>query len=112
MYVTITSLRLKSPIKFFLLSYMAMKIVGQLKKNSECKQYKSRGFWKLHYTMSLWSDQPALKTFAKEGAHLQGMQQSKNIAAEIRTYTYPSDQLPSWKEAKSLLLHHGKVLTF
>lgn len=111
-YVTITSLQLKSPLKFFLLSFLAMKIVGQLKKNSACKQYKSRGFWTMHYTMSLWSDMHSLKAFAREGAHLYGMQQSKNVAAEILTYTYPADQLPSWNVAKELLLQHGKALRF
>lgn len=111
-YVTITSLQLKNPLKFFLLSYLAMKIVGQIKKNSACKQYKSRGFWTMHYTMSLWSDLPSLKAFAREGAHLYGMQRSKKIAAEIRTYTYPADQLPTWDVARELLLRNGKTLTF
>lgn len=111
-HVTITSLQLKSPLKFFLLSYLAMNIVGQLKKNPACKQYKSRGFWTMHYTMSLWNDISSLKAFAREGAHLYGMQRSKKIAAEIRTYTYPADQLPTWDVARELLLRNGKTLTF
>lgn len=111
-YVTITSLRLKSPLRFFLLSFLAMKIIGQLKNNSACKQYKSRGFWTMHYTMSLWTDLPALKTFAREGAHLNGMRQSKKLATEIKTYTFTAEKLPAWREAKMLLHEHGKVFTF
>jgi hypothetical protein len=112
MYVTITSLQLKGPFLFFKLSYLAMKIVGQLKANSACKQYKSHGFWTLHYTMSLWQDEKALKDFAKEGAHLHGMKNSKALASEIKTYTFPADKLPDWKTAKELLNKNGRSLKF
>lgn len=111
MYATITSIQLKGPFHFFKLSYLAMKIVNQLKGNPACKKYRSRGFWTLHYTMSLWQDEKSLKEFARNGAHLMGMKSSKSIAAEIRTYTYEADQLPDWVTARSLL-KQGKVLRF
>jgi hypothetical protein len=111
MYVTVTSIQLKGPFQFFKLSYLAMKIVSQLKNDPACKEYRSRGFWTLHYTMSLWLDEKALKEFAKKGAHLDGMKNSKTLATEIRTYTYPSDQLPDWETAKELL-KKGRVLSF
>jgi hypothetical protein len=111
MYATITSIRLKGPFLFFKLSYLAMKIVGQLKSNPACKMYRSRGYWTLHYTMSLWQDEQSLKEFARSGAHLNGMKRSKELAAELWTYTYPTDQLPDWKTAKELL-KKGKPLKF
>jgi len=111
MFVTITSLQLKGPLQFFRLSYIAMKIVAQLKSDPACKQYRSQGFWTLHYTMSLWEDENSLKEFAKAGAHLQGMKRSKEVASEIRTYTYSADYLPNWATAK-VLLKKGRVFTF
>jgi len=111
MYATITSIRLKGPFHFFKLSYLALSIVKQLKQDPGCRQYRSRGFWTMHYTMSLWQSEQSLKDFARRGAHLEGMKFSKDIASEICTYSYPADQLPDWKTAK-MFLKKGKVLTF
>jgi hypothetical protein len=102
MKVTITSVELKGPLKFFLLSYQALHITRQL-KTTNCKAFKKRGIWTLHYTMTLWNSEAELKAFAKSGAHLDAMKRSKEIAKEIRTYTYDATELPAWKEAKQLL---------
>lgn len=110
MKVTVTSLELKGPLKFFALSYRALQIVKQL-KSSTCKEYRSQGFWTKHYTMSLWNSEEELKEFARSGAHLDAMKQSKAIAKEIRTYTYDSDTLPSWKMAKKIL-KKARVIKF
>jgi hypothetical protein len=40
------------------------------------------------------------------------MKESSILATEIRTYTFPSEKMPDWKEAKQLLEKHGKVLMF
>lgn len=110
MKVTITSIELKGPFKFFMLSARAFKIMGQMKATN-CKGFQKRGFWTTHYTMTLWENEAELKAFAKSGAHLEAMKKSAEMAKEIRTYTYDSDQLPSWKEAFKLL-EKGKVIRF
>jgi quinol monooxygenase YgiN len=112
MYVTITSLRLHGPFHFFRLSWLALQIVKQLRANRACLRYRSKGVWTLHYTMSLWQDQASLKAFAREGAHLAAMKQSGRIAAEIKTYTFPAEQLPDWRQAQQLLKEKGKLLTY
>ena len=110
MKVTITSIELKGPFKFFLLSYQALQIGKQLKA-THYKDFKTRGFWTKHYTMTLWNNETELKAFATSGAHLEAMKRSREIAKEIRTYTYDADKLPSWKEAK-MLLNKAKVMKF
>jgi hypothetical protein len=110
MKATITSIELKGPLKFFALSAHALTIIKQLKA-TKCKDFKKRGFWTKHYTMTLWNNESELKEFAKSGAHLDAMKKSKQIAKEIRTLTIDADKLPSWNEAK-LLLENAKVLTF
>ncbi len=102
MRVTITYLRLKSIWKFFALSKNALNIVQQLKSTSNVK-YKSTGFWKDHYTMTLWNSEDDLKDFAKSGAHLQAMKKSGEMAELIKTLTIDSDQLIDWATAKSML---------
>lgn len=102
MKVTITYLRLKSIWKFFALSQNALQIVKQLKSTNHVK-YKATGFWKDHYTMTLWNSEDDLKHFAKSGAHLQAMKKSGEMAEMIKTLTIDSDKLIDWTTAKSML---------
>ena len=102
MKATITYIKLKSPFKFFTLSHRAMKIIRQL-KTTDCKEFKKRGFFMEHYTMTLWNSEKELKDFASSGAHLHAMKNSRQIAEEIRTITIPAEELPNWKEAKKFL---------
>jgi hypothetical protein len=111
MKVTITSLELKSPWKFFSLSYQAMKILQQLAK-TDCVKKKSTGFWTKHYTMTLWKTEEDLKNFAKSGQHLDSMKKGGVIAKEIRTLTMDASDLPTWKEAKALLKEKGRAIRY
>ena len=59
MKITITFIELKSPFKFFALSYSALSIAKQL-KDTNCKGFKKKGFWTKHYTMTLWNNEEDL----------------------------------------------------
>lgn len=102
MKATITSIELKGPLKFFALSLKALKISRQLKATN-CQEFKKRGIWTKHYTMTLWRNETELKDFVCSGAHLDAMKISSKIAREIRTITIDTDALPNWTEAKKLL---------
>jgi len=110
MKATITSIELKGPLKFFALSAKALQIIRQL-KTTNCKDFKKRGIWTTHYTMTLWNSEDELKEFARSGAHLEAMKASKVIAKEIRTVTIETDTLPEWAEAKELL-KKGTVIKY
>ena len=110
MKVTITSLELKGPLKFFALSATALKIMKQM-RSANALAFKKRGVWTKHYTMSLWKDEHEMKAFALSGAHLEAMKNSRKIAREIRTVTIDADALPDWNTARALL-EKGKVLKF
>lgn len=110
MKVVITSIELKGPLKFFLLSNEARKIIKQL-KGTRCLAFKKRGFWIKHYTMTLWKDENELKEFATSGAHLEAMKAGEKIAKEINTIIIDRNQLPSWQEAERLL-ESGTVIRY
>jgi hypothetical protein len=110
MKATITSIELKGPLQFFALSANALNIIKQLKATNY-KDFKKRGIWTKHYTMTLWNNENELKEFARSGAHLDAMKKSKEIAKEIRTITLDADALPSWDEAKKLL-ENAKVFKY
>ncbi|MEP5338830.1 MAG: DUF3291 domain-containing protein [Algibacter sp.] len=110
MKATITSIELKGPLKFFALSTKALKIVKQL-KSTNYKDFKKRGVWTKHYTMTLWNNEEELKEFARSGAYLEAMKISKQIAKEIRTITIEANTLPNWKVALKLL-EEGKTIKY
>lgn len=110
MKATITFIELKGPFKFFALSSKALKIMKQLKATNY-KDFKKKGVWTKHYTMTLWSNEDELKDFAKSGAHLEAMKISGQIAKEIRTITIEAVELPNWNEAIKLL-EKGKIYKY
>ena len=112
MFITITSLKLKSVWGFFRLSLNGFKISNQAKNENGFVALKNTGFGYWHYTITQWQSEEDLKRFAHSGAHREAMKQSASLASEIRTYTFAADELPNWQEAKKLLNQHGKVLTF
>ena len=110
MKATITSIELRGPFKFFALSATALKILKQLRATNY-KDFKKKGVWTTHYTMTLWNTEEELKEFAHSGAHLEAMRNSGKIAKEIRTITIDAEILPDWDEAKKLL-ENAKVFKF
>jgi heme-degrading monooxygenase HmoA len=112
MHITVTSIQLRSVWQFFALSNHGRKIQSQAQKSPGFVKMKNTGWGKLHFTLSGWESEAAMKQFARGGAHLDAMKQSAKLATELRTYTYEADQLPDWNTAKQLLLEKGKVLNF
>ncbi len=110
MKATITFIELKGPLKFFALSSKALQIVKQLKA-TKYNDFKKKGFWTKHYTMTLWNNEEELRAFAQSGAHLAAMKASKEIAKEIRTITIDAEALPTWSEAMELL-KEAKVIRY
>jgi hypothetical protein len=112
MFATVTSLKLKSVWGFFKLSWHGLQISNQAKQEKGFVAIKNTGFGYWHYTLTLWQTEEDLKRFAKTGAHLNAMKISSALASEIRTFTYSSDTLPTWAEAKARLLEKGKTAVF
>lgn len=112
MYITLTSIQLRSPWQFFTLSNHGRKIQMQAKRSPGFVKMKNTGWWKLHYTLSIWDSAEAIRQFARTGAHLAAMKESANLASEIRTYTFEGDRIPTWDEAKQLLDLKGRVMRF
>jgi len=111
MIAVITSIELRTPLKFFALSYNALHITRQL-KSTPCVVYKATGFWTKHYTLSLWKNAEDMRAFARSGAHLEAMKKSAAMAKEIRTLTVETDGVIPWREAKERLKKEGKKLSF
>jgi hypothetical protein len=113
MIITISSIKLKSIWKFFALSYYALSISKQVVKQKGFLKFKKTGIGKLHYTLTAWETEEDMKALAyQSGAHQESMKASAGLASELRTYTYSTDKLPDWKEAKKLLMEKGRVMNY
>lgn len=112
MIINVTSIRLRSLWNYFPLTYNAMHIVRQTRKQPGFVRMKNTGFGYDHYTLSVWKDEDSMKVFARSGAHLTAMKKSAELAHEIRTFSYEGEKLPTWREVRVLLSEKGKVLNF
>lgn len=112
MIITITSLRLRSLFGFFPLTYTAMGIVKQIRKQAGFRGMKNTGFGYLHYTMSAWDSAQAAKDFAHSGAHKAAMAKGGALATEIRVHTYEAAAMPGWAEAKRLVAGNGRSFAY
>lgn len=112
MYITITYIKLRSPWKFFTLTYNAMHIVKQCKGEKGFKGMKNTGFGLHHYTMSKWETEEDRQRFYRAGAHAEAMKKTAELATELRSLTYEGNDFPDWKTAKGRIMQEGKVLSF
>ena len=111
MKIVITSIKLRSVWQYFKLTYLAMHIVKQTKMEKGFLGMKSRGFGKLHFTLSAWESTEDMERFVHSGAHLEAMKHTKELASELRFYNYDAAAMPRWDEAKKLLSENGRIIT-
>jgi hypothetical protein len=111
MTITITSIRLRSVWYFFKLSLHGLKISLQLRKAPGFIKIKNTGFGYLHYTITTWESKESMQRAMREGAHGEAMKESAALATEIVSYTYESDEFPSWKVAKEMI-KQGKAMKY
>lgn len=112
MVIAITSLKLRHWWGFFELSLRGLKIVRQARAQKGFIEMRNRGFGYLHFTLSVWETEADAKNFARSGAHLAAMKESRRLATEIRIYTFRSERIPGWQEAERLLFESGKIFSF
>lgn len=112
MYITVTSLRLRSVWGFFRLNLNGFKIYMQTKSEKGFIKMKNTGFGYMHYTLSAWESVEDIKRFARQGAHKEAMKLSRSLSTEIRIYTYQADNMPGWNEAKEQLMANGKIYKY
>jgi hypothetical protein len=111
MLLVITSLELASPLKLLRMYGYTVGIVKQL-RHSNCLSFKTYGWWRLHYTMSLWRNEKEMRNFSLGNQHLYAMRNARSVAKEVRTLRLDTDHMPGWAEARALLKVRGKVLRF
>lgn len=112
MVITVTSIKLRSVWYFFRLSLFGYRIQKQAASENGFIKMKNTGFGYEHFTLSAWQNEADLKRFARSGEHSAAMKRTRELATEVRTYTFTADKLPEWPAAKKLLKEKARVLKF
>lgn len=112
MIVTVTSIRLRHWWNFFQLSWLGMHVSRQAKGQPGFIRIRNTGSGLLHFTLTAWESEAAMRAFAFSGAHSHAMKFSRKLATELRSYTYMADSFPEWGEAKRAILEKGKIHSY
>ncbi len=112
MLITLSAIRLRKLWYYFPLTYNAMFVVLQIRKQKGFILMKNTGFGYWHYTLSVWESEADMKAFSHTGRHKKAIQMGPKLATEVRLHTYRADKLPSWKEVREIMKSEGRVITY
>ena len=98
MIIVVTGLTLKSPWHWPRFAWHAFRSFGQARKSNGCLSTATRKVDDVYHTITAWRDGPAMKGFAKSGAHLEAEKIFTQIATG-RVAIYQAEAVPDWEEA-------------
>jgi heme-degrading monooxygenase HmoA len=104
MFVSVTRLRLKGKRKLPLFFWHTFKSVSQSRKSEGLlySSFNNEG-WDTYWTLTMWENKDAMKEYRNKGSHLKAMKVSRNIANELESINWETENKPTWEECKQRL---------
>jgi len=106
-YISITGLRLKSPLATPRFWWHALRSMAQARSAPGNISTDARSIGGVQHTLTVWTDQAAMRAYLVAGSHLQAMRAFRSIATG-KTIGYTSETIPSWEEARSIWEERGR----
>ncbi len=106
-YVSITGLKLKHPLRWFQFWWHAIPSMIQAKKAHGNLRAEARNINGVHHTLTVWIEEAAMRDYVASGAHLKAMKAFKTIATG-KTLGFASDTVPDWSDIHAIWLSRGK----
>lgn len=99
MVVSATMIKLKNVLRFYRYVKTADLAVKNTRRSSGniFADNTSTGFL-VHFTKTAWRSEEDFERYRSSQEFKDYMAQFRNIAAEIKTSTWESDQVPTWRE--------------
>jgi hypothetical protein len=94
-YISITGLRLKSPLHAPRFWFHAVRSMAQAQRAAGNILADARTVDGVHHTRSVWQSREAMLAYLKSGAHVKAMGVFPKIATG-RTYGFDSEQIADW----------------
>lgn len=95
-YVSITGLRLKGRRHMPRFWWHAIRSMAQARRSPGNLRAEGRTVRGIHHTLSVWSDERAMRTFLVSGAHRDAMKAFRAIATG-RTLGFTTNHPPNWE---------------
>lgn len=106
-YVSITGLQIKGPIALLRFLWFTLPAMRQALRAPGNLRAEARLVSGVNHTLSVWTDQAAMRAYLTTGAHRKAMGVSKSIGTG-RVYGYSAAQAPDWDSALALWKLHGR----
>ncbi len=106
-YVSITGLRLKSPLHVVRFWYRAFAAMQQALAAPGNLRAEARTINSVHHTLSVWESEAAMRAYLTTGAHLKAMKLFRKIATG-KTIGYLADRAPDWHEVHEIWSTKGR----
>ncbi|MBV6658044.1 MAG: hypothetical protein KI785_09790 [Devosiaceae bacterium] len=97
-YVSVTGLKLHSPLVWLRFSLLASKSFRQAMAAPGNLSASARQVDGVHHTLTVWQSREAMLAYLRSGPHLRAMRASNRLGAG-KTCGYYADAAPSWEAA-------------
>ena len=108
-YVSITGLELASIWQAPRFWWHAIRSMAQARRAAGNLSVDARRIDGVHHTLSVWTDEAAMRRYLVAGAHLQAMKSFHGMGTG-KTYGFTAEQAPGWDEAHNLWLARAVVM--
>lgn len=107
MYVSITGLRLNGPLSAPRFWWHAIRSMMQAQKAPGNLAAEARTINRIHHTLTLWTDQAAMRAYLVTGAHLQAMRAFRSVATGS-VLGFEAETAPDWSEVHDIWRTGGR----
>jgi hypothetical protein len=106
-YISITGLRLKGIFSAPRFWWHALRSMAQARSAPGNISADARNIDGVQHTLTVWTDEAAMRAYLVRGAHLQAMRAFHSIATG-KTIGFTSSAIPTWAEARTIWEERGR----
>ncbi|GAB5470371.1 MAG: hypothetical protein Kilf2KO_34010 [Rhodospirillales bacterium] len=106
-YVSITGLRLKSPLYLPRFWWHATRAMAQAKAAEGNLRAEAKTVAGLHHTLSVWTDEAAMRAYLTAGAHRRALRAFPAMA-DGAVLGWETDQVPGWSDIPEIWRSRGR----
>ncbi len=106
-YVSITGLRMKSPLQFFRFWFHATASMAQARRAPGNLGASAQTINGVHHTLTIWENETAMRRFLYRGAHRRAIRAFPSVGSG-KTFGYETPEPPGWDQVHEIWLKHGQ----
>lgn len=106
-YVSITGLRLKSPLFYPVFTWHAVRSYAEAQRADGSLSVRTKTIDGVHHTISAWRDKAAMRRYLTRPRHLAAIKVFSWIATG-ETVGFEAETVPDWPEARAIWERDGR----